>query len=144
MVLKCQVSFDKFQGNVTEYEFSHEEFRQLQIEFWSKFYAYCLQYQEELSRPLALLLNQYTNMVCLLKKVRSRLFQDQALLKEHNDPELYCVILKQRLLSLAFYKMLSDLCLFSKHSGDLRKEFPDRTFYIFFFLYSQHSCFAFF
>ncbi|KAL7991905.1 hypothetical protein Chor_016161 [Crotalus horridus] len=59
---------DEFQGNVTEYEFSHEEFRQLQIEFWSKFYAYCLQYQEELSRPLALLLNQYTNMVCLLKK----------------------------------------------------------------------------
>ncbi|ETE72717.1 Nuclear pore complex protein, partial [Ophiophagus hannah] len=59
---------DEFQGNVTEYEFSHEEFRQLQIEFWSKFYAYCLQYQEELSRPLALLLNQHTNMVCLLKK----------------------------------------------------------------------------
>ncbi|XP_026563734.1 nuclear pore complex protein Nup160 isoform X2 [Pseudonaja textilis] len=59
---------DEFQGNVTEYEFSHEEFRQLQIEFWSKFYAYCLQYQEELSRPLALLLNHYTNMVCLLKK----------------------------------------------------------------------------
>ncbi|KAF7241803.1 hypothetical protein EYD10_11623 [Varanus komodoensis] len=49
-------------GNVTEYEFSHEEFRQLQIEFWSKFYAYCLQYQEELSRPLALLFNQSTNM----------------------------------------------------------------------------------
>ncbi|XP_077176981.1 nuclear pore complex protein Nup160 [Paroedura picta] len=59
---------NEFQGNITEYEFSQEEFRQLQIEFWSKFYAYCLQYQEELSRPLALLLNQYTNMVCLLKK----------------------------------------------------------------------------
>uniref|UniRef100_A0A8D0BX25 Nucleoporin 160 n=1 Tax=Salvator merianae TaxID=96440 RepID=A0A8D0BX25_SALMN len=59
---------NEFQGNVTEYEFSHEVFRQLQIEFWSKFYAYCLQYQEELSRPLALLLNHCTNMVCLLKK----------------------------------------------------------------------------
>ncbi|XP_053141230.1 nuclear pore complex protein Nup160 [Hemicordylus capensis] len=59
---------NEFQGNVTEFEFSQEEFRQLQIEFWSKFYAYCLQYQEELSRPLALLLNQSTNMVCLLKK----------------------------------------------------------------------------
>ncbi|XP_062972887.1 nuclear pore complex protein Nup160 [Elgaria multicarinata webbii] len=59
---------NEFQGNVTEYEFSHEEFRQLQIEFWSKFYAYCLQYQEELSRPLALLFNQSTSMVCLLKK----------------------------------------------------------------------------
>ncbi|XP_066487596.1 nuclear pore complex protein Nup160 [Tiliqua scincoides] len=59
---------NEFQGNVTEYEFSQEEFRQLQIEFWSKFYAYCLQYQEELSRPLALLLNHCSNMVCLLKK----------------------------------------------------------------------------
>uniref|UniRef100_A0A670JE48 Nucleoporin 160 n=1 Tax=Podarcis muralis TaxID=64176 RepID=A0A670JE48_PODMU len=54
--------------NVTEYEFSQEVFRQLQIEFWSKFYAYCVQYQEELSHPLALLLNQCTSMVCLLKK----------------------------------------------------------------------------
>ncbi|XP_053256350.1 nuclear pore complex protein Nup160 isoform X1 [Podarcis raffonei] len=59
---------NEFQGNVTEYEFSQEVFRQLQIEFWSKFYAYCVQYQEELSRPLALLLNQCTSMVCLLKK----------------------------------------------------------------------------
>ncbi|KAJ6665587.1 hypothetical protein lerEdw1_003430 [Lerista edwardsae] len=59
---------NEFQGNVTEYEFSQEEFRQLQIEFWSKFHAYCLQYQEELSRPLALLFNPCSNMVCLLKK----------------------------------------------------------------------------
>nr|XP_034982154.1 nuclear pore complex protein Nup160 isoform X2 [Zootoca vivipara] len=59
---------NEFQGNVTEYEFSQEVFRQLQIEFWSKFYAYCVQYQEELSHPLALLLNQCTSMVCLLKK----------------------------------------------------------------------------
>nr|XP_060628620.1 nuclear pore complex protein Nup160 [Anolis sagrei ordinatus] len=59
---------NEFQGNVAEYEFSHEEFRQLQVESWSKFYAYCLQYQEELSRPLALLWNQCSNMVCLLKK----------------------------------------------------------------------------
>uniref|UniRef100_A0A670YTG5 Nucleoporin 160 n=1 Tax=Pseudonaja textilis TaxID=8673 RepID=A0A670YTG5_PSETE len=88
---------DEFQGNVTEYEFSHEEFRQLQIEFWSKFYAYCLQYQEELSRPLALLLNHYTNMVCLLKKVRTWLFHSKMLMlyrliKEYNDPILHCDI----------------------------------------------------
>lgn len=55
---------------MTEYECSLEEFWQLQVEFWSKFYACCLQYQEALSRPLALHLNPYSNMVCLLKKVR--------------------------------------------------------------------------
>uniref|UniRef100_A0A8C3L405 Nucleoporin 160 n=1 Tax=Chrysolophus pictus TaxID=9089 RepID=A0A8C3L405_CHRPC len=59
---------NEFQGSVTEYECSLEEFCQLQVEFWSKFCACCLQYQEALSRPLALLLNPYTNMVCLLKK----------------------------------------------------------------------------
>uniref|UniRef100_A0A452QNC5 Nucleoporin 160 n=1 Tax=Ursus americanus TaxID=9643 RepID=A0A452QNC5_URSAM len=53
---------------VTEYEFSQEEFRNLQQEFWCKFYACCLQYQEALSHPLALHLNPHTNMVCLLKK----------------------------------------------------------------------------
>lgn len=60
---------NQFQGSVTEYECSPEEFWQLQVEFWSKFYACCLQYQEALSRPLALHLNPYTSMVCLLKKV---------------------------------------------------------------------------
>ncbi|PKU31882.1 hypothetical protein llap_17814 [Limosa lapponica baueri] len=58
----------EFQGSVTEYECSPEEFWQLQVEFWSKFYACCLQYQEALLRPLALHLNPYTGMVCLLKK----------------------------------------------------------------------------
>uniref|UniRef100_A0ABI7Y0J2 Nucleoporin 160 n=1 Tax=Felis catus TaxID=9685 RepID=A0ABI7Y0J2_FELCA len=47
---------------------SQEEFRNLQQEFWCKFYACCLQYQEALSHPLALHLNPHTNMVCLLKK----------------------------------------------------------------------------
>uniref|UniRef100_A0A8C7EP36 Nucleoporin 160 n=1 Tax=Neovison vison TaxID=452646 RepID=A0A8C7EP36_NEOVI len=58
----------ELQGSVTEYEFSQEEFRNLQQEFWCKFYACCLQYQEALSHPLALHLNPHTNMVCLLKK----------------------------------------------------------------------------
>ncbi|XP_075401825.1 nuclear pore complex protein Nup160 [Tenrec ecaudatus] len=58
----------ELQSNVTQYEFSQEEFRSLQQEFWCKFYACCLQYQEALSRPLALHLNPHTNMVCLLKK----------------------------------------------------------------------------
>ncbi|KAF4009453.1 hypothetical protein G4228_000119 [Cervus hanglu yarkandensis] len=58
----------ELQGSVTEYEFSQEEFRSLQQEFWCKFYACCLQYQEALSHPLALHLNPHTNMVCLLKK----------------------------------------------------------------------------
>uniref|UniRef100_A0A8C4PML3 Nucleoporin 160 n=1 Tax=Equus asinus asinus TaxID=83772 RepID=A0A8C4PML3_EQUAS len=58
----------ELQGSVTEYEFSQEEFRNLQQEFWCKFYACCLQYQEALSHPLALHLNPHTNMVCLLRK----------------------------------------------------------------------------
>ncbi|XP_062403164.1 nuclear pore complex protein Nup160 [Sardina pilchardus] len=58
----------ELQNSVTEYEFSQEEYRQLQVEFWSKFYACCLQYQEALSTPLALLINQATSMACVLKK----------------------------------------------------------------------------
>ncbi|XP_019512035.1 PREDICTED: nuclear pore complex protein Nup160 [Hipposideros armiger] len=59
---------NELQESVTEYEFSQEEFRNLQQEFWCKFYACCLQYQEALSHPLALHMNPHTNMVCLLKK----------------------------------------------------------------------------
>ncbi|KAM4874044.1 LOW QUALITY PROTEIN: nuclear pore complex protein Nup160-like [Thomomys bottae] len=58
----------ELQGSVTEYEFAQEEFRSLQKEFWSKFYACCIQYQETFSHPLALHLNPHTNMMCLLKK----------------------------------------------------------------------------
>ncbi|KFO19850.1 Nuclear pore complex protein Nup160 [Fukomys damarensis] len=59
---------NELHGSVTEYEFSQQDFRNLQQEFWSRFYACCLQYQEALSQPLALLLNPHTNMLCLLKK----------------------------------------------------------------------------
>ncbi|KAJ8344194.1 hypothetical protein SKAU_G00315230 [Synaphobranchus kaupii] len=59
---------NELQSSVTEYEFSQEEYRQLQVQFWSKFYACCLQYQEALSAPLALHVNTTTSMVCLLKK----------------------------------------------------------------------------
>ncbi|EHB11142.1 Nuclear pore complex protein Nup160 [Heterocephalus glaber] len=59
---------NELHSSVTEYEFSQQDFRNLQQEFWSKFYACCLQYQEALSQPLALLLNPHTNMLCLLKK----------------------------------------------------------------------------
>uniref|UniRef100_A0A3Q3JNV8 Nucleoporin 160 n=1 Tax=Monopterus albus TaxID=43700 RepID=A0A3Q3JNV8_MONAL len=58
----------ELQSSVTEFEFSQEEYHQLQVEFWSKFYACCLQYQEALSMPLGLSVSQHTNMVCLLKK----------------------------------------------------------------------------
>ncbi|XP_049929502.1 nuclear pore complex protein Nup160 [Epinephelus moara] len=58
----------ELQSSVTEFEFSQEEYRQLQVEFWSKFYACCLQYQEALSLPLGLTVSQHTSMVCLLKK----------------------------------------------------------------------------
>lgn len=59
----------QLQSSVTEFEFSQEEYRQLQVEFWSRFYACCLQYQEALSLPLGLTVSQSTGMVCLLKTV---------------------------------------------------------------------------
>ncbi|KAM4618869.1 nuclear pore complex protein Nup160 isoform 2-T2 [Polymixia lowei] len=59
---------NELQSSVTEFEFSQEEYRQLQVEFWSKFYACCLQYQESLSMPLGLTVSPHTAMVCLLKK----------------------------------------------------------------------------
>uniref|UniRef100_A0A8C7L340 Nucleoporin 160 n=1 Tax=Oncorhynchus kisutch TaxID=8019 RepID=A0A8C7L340_ONCKI len=58
----------RLQSSVTEFEFSQEEYRQLQVEFRSKFYACCLQYQEGLATPLGLLLNPHTHIVCVLKK----------------------------------------------------------------------------
>ncbi|XP_063761615.1 nuclear pore complex protein Nup160 isoform X2 [Eleginops maclovinus] len=58
----------ELQSSVTEFEFSQEEYRQLQVEFWSKFYACCLQYQEALSLPLGLSVSPSTGMACLLKK----------------------------------------------------------------------------
>uniref|UniRef100_A0A4W6C3P0 Nucleoporin 160 n=1 Tax=Lates calcarifer TaxID=8187 RepID=A0A4W6C3P0_LATCA len=58
----------ELQSSVTEFEFSQEEYRQLQVEFWSKFYACCLQYQESLSMPLGLTVSHHTGLVCLLKK----------------------------------------------------------------------------
>ena len=63
------VPLPQLQSSVTEFEFSQEDYRMLQVEFWSKFYACCLQYQEALSTPLALHISQATAMVCLLKKV---------------------------------------------------------------------------
>uniref|UniRef100_A0A7N6BYJ2 Nucleoporin 160 n=1 Tax=Anabas testudineus TaxID=64144 RepID=A0A7N6BYJ2_ANATE len=58
----------ELQSSVTEFEFSQEEYRQLQVEFWSKFHACCLQYQEALSTPMGLTVSPHTSMVCLLKK----------------------------------------------------------------------------
>lgn len=58
----------ELQSSVTEFEFSQEEYRQLQVEFWSRFYSCCLQYQEVQSSPLGLTVSQHTGMVCLLRK----------------------------------------------------------------------------
>ncbi|XP_037539262.1 nuclear pore complex protein Nup160 [Nematolebias whitei] len=58
----------ELQSSVTEFEFSQEEYRQLQVEFWSRFYSCCLQYQEVESSPLGLTVSHYTGMVCLLRK----------------------------------------------------------------------------
>ncbi|KAM4617495.1 nuclear pore complex protein Nup160 [Discoglossus pictus] len=59
---------NELHSSVTEYEISQEEFRQLQVDYWSKFYACCLQYQEALSQPLTLHVHPHTSMVCLLRK----------------------------------------------------------------------------
>lgn len=59
----------QLQSSVTEYEFCQEDYRLLQVEFWSKFYACCVQYQDVLSTPLALHVSPSTAMVCVLKKV---------------------------------------------------------------------------
>lgn len=58
----------ELQSSVTEFEFSQEEYRQLQVEFWSRFYSCCLQYQEVESTPLGLTVSQHTGMACLLRK----------------------------------------------------------------------------
>uniref|UniRef100_A0A3P9ILY1 Nucleoporin 160 n=1 Tax=Oryzias latipes TaxID=8090 RepID=A0A3P9ILY1_ORYLA len=58
----------ELQSSVTEFEFSQEEYRQLQEEFWSRFYSCCLQYQEVLSSPLGLTVDPHTGMGCLLRK----------------------------------------------------------------------------
>ncbi|MEE6499176.1 hypothetical protein FKM82_003349 [Ascaphus truei] len=59
---------NELRDNVPASEISQEEFRQLQVEHWSKMYACCLQYQEALSRPLAIHVHPHTGMVCLLRK----------------------------------------------------------------------------
>ncbi|KAM9301868.1 nuclear pore complex protein Nup160 [Gastrophryne carolinensis] len=59
---------NELHSHLTEYEMSQEEFRQLQVEYWSKFYTCCLQYQEELCRPLALMVHPFSCMVCLFRK----------------------------------------------------------------------------
>ncbi|XP_028287626.1 nuclear pore complex protein Nup160 isoform X2 [Parambassis ranga] len=58
----------ELQSSVTEFEFSQEEYRQLQVEFWSRFYSCCLQYQEAQSCPLGVTVSHHTGMVCLLRK----------------------------------------------------------------------------
>ncbi|KAM9816490.1 nuclear pore complex protein Nup160-like [Syngnathus typhle] len=59
---------NKLQSSVTEFEFSQDEYRHLQVEFWSKFYACCLQYQEVLATPLAISVSPHSHMACLIKK----------------------------------------------------------------------------
>ncbi|KAM9753725.1 nuclear pore complex protein Nup160-like [Menidia menidia] len=58
----------KIQSSVTESEFSQEDYRQLQVEFWSRFYSCCLQYQEAEAAPLGLTVSPHSGMACLLRK----------------------------------------------------------------------------
>uniref|UniRef100_A0A8C5QNX6 Nucleoporin 160 n=1 Tax=Leptobrachium leishanense TaxID=445787 RepID=A0A8C5QNX6_9ANUR len=59
---------NELHGSLSVYEMPEEEFRELQMEYWSKFYTCCLQYQESLSHPLALLVHPQSTMVCLLRR----------------------------------------------------------------------------
>nr|XP_015820477.2 nuclear pore complex protein Nup160 [Nothobranchius furzeri] len=66
--LVTQAVESELQASITEFEFSQEEYRQLQVEFWSRFYSCCLQYQEVESTPLGLTVNPHTGLACVLRK----------------------------------------------------------------------------
>lgn len=96
----------QLQGSVTEYEFCQEDYRLLQVEFWSKFYACCLQYQEVLSTPLALHVSPSTAMICVLKKVT--LLQDSELY----GSDFFMVVFMLWLLTYLFFLLFPRaLCL---------------------------------
>uniref|UniRef100_A0A1A7YTS7 Nucleoporin 160kDa n=1 Tax=Iconisemion striatum TaxID=60296 RepID=A0A1A7YTS7_9TELE len=66
--LVTQAVENELQSSITEFEFSQEEYRQLQVEFWSRFYSCCLQYQEVESTPLGLTVCPHTGLACVLRK----------------------------------------------------------------------------
>ncbi|XP_078583967.1 nuclear pore complex protein Nup160-like isoform X2 [Branchiostoma floridae x Branchiostoma japonicum] len=70
-VLKEQVSLvveTEIQNAVTEYEVQQEEYYQVQLQSWNKFYMCCTQYHQVAARPLGIYSDEDTAMVCLLKK----------------------------------------------------------------------------
>ncbi|XP_071795537.1 nuclear pore complex protein Nup160-like [Asterias amurensis] len=58
----------EIQQKVGGSEMSQEEYRELLEQSWSRFYTCCVQYHEVASKPLGILLDPNTGMVCLLKK----------------------------------------------------------------------------
>ncbi|CAH1256707.1 NUP160 [Branchiostoma lanceolatum] len=70
-VLKEQVSLvveSEIQNAVTEYEVQQEEYYQVQLQSWNKFYMCCTQYHQVAARPLGVYSDEDTAMVCLVKK----------------------------------------------------------------------------
>eukprot|EP00058_Branchiostoma_floridae_P011934 XP_002597422.1 hypothetical protein BRAFLDRAFT_122633 [Branchiostoma floridae] len=58
----------QIQNAVTEYEVQQEEYYQVQLQSWNKFYMCCTQYHQVAGRPLGIYSDEDTAMVCLLKK----------------------------------------------------------------------------
>ncbi|KAI8512729.1 hypothetical protein Bbelb_093680 [Branchiostoma belcheri] len=70
-VLKEQVALvveTEIQNAVTEYEVQQEEYYQIQLQCWNKFYLCCTQYHQVAARPLGVYSDEDTAMVCLVKK----------------------------------------------------------------------------
>ncbi|KAI0231198.1 nucleoporin 160 [Lamellibrachia satsuma] len=57
----------EIQVAASEYEMAEEEYYQLQLEQWSRFYSCCLQYQEQGTRALGIFVDGITGMVSIVK-----------------------------------------------------------------------------
>ncbi|XP_038053213.1 nuclear pore complex protein Nup160-like isoform X2 [Patiria miniata] len=58
----------ELQQKVGGSEMSQEEYRDVLEQSWSRFYTCCVQYHEVASKPLGIMLDPSTGMVCLVKK----------------------------------------------------------------------------
>ena len=54
--------------SATSNELRSDEYRNLQLTCWDKFYSHCLQYHKEITRPLGVFQDPFTGTVCLIKK----------------------------------------------------------------------------
>lgn len=65
-LIKAHLS--QVQATAGTHEMMSEEYQQLNLRCWSKFYTYCLEYQELVCKPLALFQDPGTGMGLVLKQ----------------------------------------------------------------------------